>query len=78
MLSSRKESVVSSTGIGDQKDASRKVEIEIEIGAAQGGAADNSSREVQTATSPNQSQVEDDYSIARDHLRREIRGLLTT
>jgi len=42
MLFSGKESVVSSTSIGDQEDASRKVEI----GTAQGGAVDNSSREV--------------------------------
>ena len=55
MLSYGKESAVSSTGIGDKKDASRKVEIEVETGAAQGGAADNLSREVQTAISPNQS-----------------------
>jgi len=42
MLSSGKEYVVSSTSIGgDQEDASRRVEIEVETGAAQGGAADN-------------------------------------
>jgi len=52
MLSSGKEFVVSFTGSGDQEDASRKVEIEIETGAAQGGSAENSSREVQTATNP--------------------------
>jgi len=34
MLSFGKESVVSSTGIGDQEDASRKVEKEVETGAA--------------------------------------------
>jgi len=73
MLSFAKESVVSSTSIGDQEHASRKVEIEVETVAAQGGVADKSSREVQTATSINQSQVEDDYSIARDYPRREIR-----
>jgi len=38
MLSSGKESVVSSANTCDQKDASRKVEIELETGAAQGGA----------------------------------------
>ena len=54
MLSSRKESVVSSAGTGDQEDANRKVEIQVEIGTAQGEAIDNSSREVQTLTSPNQ------------------------
>jgi len=73
MLSSGKESVVSFTGIGDQEDASRKVEIEVEIVTAQGGAIDISSREVQAPTSPNQPQVEDDYSITRDRPRREIR-----
>ena len=36
MLSSGKEYVVSSTGISDQEDASRKVEIDVEIGTAQG------------------------------------------
>jgi len=44
MLFSGKESVVCSTGTGDQEDASRNVEIEVEIGTAQGGAAENSSR----------------------------------
>ena len=73
MLSTGKESVVSSTGTGDQEDASRKVEIDVEIGTAQGGAIDNSSREVQAPISPNQPQVEDDYSIARDRPKREIR-----
>ena len=73
MLSSGKKSVVSSTSTGDQEDASRKVEIEVEIGTTQGGAAENSNREVQTVTSANQYQVEDDYSIARDRPRREIR-----
>ena len=34
MLSSGNESIVSSTGTGDQEDASRKVEIEVEIGTA--------------------------------------------
>ena len=34
MLSYGKESAVSSTGIGDKKDASRKVEIEVKTGAA--------------------------------------------
>jgi len=37
ILSFGKEYVVSSTSIGDQKDASRKVEIEVETGVAQGG-----------------------------------------
>ena len=37
MLSSGKESVVSSTSTGDQEDASRKVEIEVETGVVQGG-----------------------------------------
>jgi len=73
VLSSAKESVVSSTGIGDKKDASRKMEIEVETGVAQGGAANNSSREVQTITSPNKFQVEDDCSIAHDRPRKEIR-----
>jgi len=41
-----------------------------------GGAAENSSRDVQTTTSSNQSQVEDDYSIARDRPRKEIRRLV--
>ena len=41
MLSSGKESVVSSTGTGHQQDASRKVEIEVETAAAQDGAADH-------------------------------------
>ena len=69
MLSSGKESIVSSTSTGDQEDASRKVEIEVETG----GAADNSSRDVQTATSPNQPQVEDNYSIAHDRPKRKIK-----
>ena len=73
ILSSGKESIVSSTSIGDKKDASRKVEIEVETGVAQGEAANNFSREVQATISPNQSQVEDDYSIARDRPRRDIR-----
>ena len=34
MLSSRKESVISSTGTNDQEDVSRKVEIEVETDAA--------------------------------------------
>jgi len=34
MLSFRKESVVSSTGTCNQEDANRRVEIEIETGAA--------------------------------------------
>jgi len=72
-LSFEKESIVSCTGTGDQEDVSRKVEIEVEIGTTQGGAAENSNREVQTVTSANQYQVEDDYSIARDRPRREIR-----
>ena len=76
MLSSGKESVVSSTGTGDQEDARRKVEIEVEISTTQGGATENSSREVQAVISSNQSQVEDDYSIARYHPRREIRRLV--
>ena len=75
MLSPRKESVVSPTDIGDQKDASGKVEIEVVISTSQGGGIDNSSREVQAPKSPNQPQVEDDYSIARDRPRREIRRL---
>jgi len=54
MLSLGKKSVVSSTGSGNQEDANRKVEIQVEIGTAQGEAIDNSSREVQTLTSPNQ------------------------
>jgi len=37
------------------------VEIEVETGAAQGRAVDNSTREVQASTSPNQSQAQDDY-----------------
>jgi len=51
----------------------------VETAVAQGGAADHPNREVQateprsSATSPNQSQVEDDYSIAYDHPRREIK-----
>ena len=60
MLSSGKEYVVSSPTTSDQEDASRKVEIEVEIGTAQGGAIDNSNREVQALISPNQPQVEDD------------------
>jgi len=56
MLSFVKESVVSSVSTGDQKDASRKMDI----GTAQGGAIDNSNREVQALISPNQPQVEDD------------------
>ena len=52
MLSSGNEFVVCSTGTGDQEDASRKVEIEVEIGTTQGGAAENSSKEVQTVISP--------------------------
>ena len=46
MLSSGKESVVSSTGIGDREDASKTMKIDAEIVAAQGGAAGHSSREV--------------------------------
>ena len=57
----------------DQEDASKKLEIEVETGATQGGVADNSSREVQVPTGPDQSQVEDDYLIAHDRPRREIR-----
>jgi len=49
------------------------VEIEVETGAAQGGVDNNSSREVQAPTSSNQSQVEVNYSIARDRFKREIR-----
>jgi len=41
MLSFGKESVVSSTGTGDQEDARRKVEIEVEISTTQGGATEN-------------------------------------
>ena len=48
----------------------------MEIGITEGGAVDNSSREVQALTSPNQFQVEDDCSIAYDHPRREIRTSL--
>ena len=57
----------------DQEDASKKLEIEVETGATQGGVVDNSSREVQAPTGPDQSQVEDDYLIAHDRPRREIR-----
>jgi len=79
MLSSMKESVLYSSGIGDQKDASRKVEIEMKTGTTQGGTADDPSRGVQATepsssiTDPNQFQVEDDYSIARDCPRKEIK-----
>ena len=65
MLSSGKKSIVSSTGTCHQKDANRKVEIEDEIAAAQGGVADRPRREVRAAkpsfntTSPNQPYVED-------------------
>ena len=55
MLFSGKESIISSTGIGDQEDIGRKVEIEVETGATQGGAADNSNREVEAPINPNQS-----------------------
>jgi len=81
ILSSGKESVVSSVGIGDQEDASRKVEIEGDIDIAQGGVANHPSRGVQAAksnsstTTSNHSQVGDDYSIAHDRSRREIRKL---
>ena len=82
ILSSGKESVVSSASIGDQEDVSRKVEIEEDIDTApQDGVANHPSREVQAAkpnsstTSPNQSQVGNDYSIAHDRPRREIRKL---
>jgi len=51
MLSSEKESVVSSTGTDDREDASRTMEIDVEAVAAQDGAADHSNREVQ-ATKP--------------------------
>jgi len=60
ILSSAKEFVVSSAGTCDQEDASRKVKIEVETVATQGGAADQPSREVQatesssSTTSPNQ------------------------
>jgi len=51
ILASGKEFVISSIGIDDQEDASRKVETEVEIGTAQGGVAEISSREVQTVIS---------------------------
>jgi len=54
MLSSGKKYVVYSIGKCDQEDASRKVEIEVETAAAQGGAADHPRREVQ-ATEPSSS-----------------------
>jgi len=73
MLSFEKESIASSTGTSDQEDASRRVGIEVETGVTQGGVYNNSSRDVQAPTSPNQSQVNDDYSIAHDHPRTEIR-----
>ena len=47
MLSSGKDSVVSSTGTGDQEDTS--MEIEVETVAAQGGAANQPNREAQVA-----------------------------
>ena len=43
------------------------------MGAVHGAATDHSRREVQDSTSLNQSQVENDHSIARDCLKREIR-----
>ena len=54
MLSSGKESAISSAGTSDREDASKMMEIDAKIVTAQGGAADHSSREVQ-ATKPNSS-----------------------
>ena len=77
MLSSGKNPVVFSSGADDQEDASRSMEIEVETVTAQGGAFDQPNREVQVTEpgtiSCDQSQVEIDYSIARDRPRREIR-----
>ena len=70
MLSFGKESIISSTSTIDQDDSGKRMKIEAETCADQGGVADNFSREVQAPISPNQSQVEDDYSIARDRPRR--------
>ena len=75
MLSPGEESVVSSTGAGDQEDIS--VEVEMETVIAQGGAANKPNREAQVTEpgtiSSDQPQVEVVHSIARDHPRREIR-----
>jgi len=52
------------------------MEIDAKTVVAQGGAADHSSREVwatKPSSSINQPQVEYDYSLAHDRLRREIR-----
>jgi len=72
-----KESVVSSTSIGDQEDTSRTMETDAKTIAAPGRAADHSIREVEPSSSINQPQVEDHYSTAHDHPRREIRKPLT-
>ena len=75
MLSSRKDYVVFSTGIGDQEDTN--TEIEVETVAVQGGAANHPNKEAQGTDpgtiSSDQPQVEVAHSIARDHPRREIR-----
>lgn len=69
ILSSGKDSVVSSTGTCDQEDTSMK--IEMETVAVQGGTANHPNRETQ-GTEPDiinsdQPQVEVVHSIARDH-----------
>ena len=75
MFSSREDSVVPSTGAGDQQDAS--MEIEEETVAFQGGATNQPNREAQVSEpgtiSYDQSQVEVGHSLARDRPRREIR-----
>lgn len=75
ILSSGKDSVVSSTGTYDQEDTSMK--IKVETVAVQGGAANHPNKKAQ-GTKPdfinsNQPHVEVVHSIARDHPRRDIR-----
>ena len=83
MFSPRKESTISSTNIGDQLDANEKVglkfPVDIHLGGALTSKLPHSTSEVHyyepnsIISSPDEPQVEDIYSIARDEPWRAIR-----
>lgn len=75
-LSSGRESVVSSTDAGNQVDASKKVDFEIQSDIpkpAQTSSADTQSSCVPVSTDVFTDPQQQDYTIARDRPRREIR-----